>query len=276
MKCQSCEEEVPSKFQYAIATNCCPLCGQQIMEPELQKILSSLREVMAEAASMDYQPAAFDWLHSNFKLISTDGDEYRALQEELTKVKQELQEAKEKYTKPVPRSGKANSMQAPIDSPQMGVDDEGHAVQLEGDSIQDPERTQLFMNRASAAKMNERNNHFKKIVNQIKKSGTVSSSGNGDIGIITPEMIMAASPEEVEEMEAMLSGGLPNVASSISSDYDDDELPPIAESLIAMGSGKQSADYNAKDVAALQKLQSKSAHAAKALDRGGSIGLIRR
>ena len=280
MKCQTCEGEVPQKFQYAIAMNCCPLCGQQIMEPELQKILATLREAMAEVVAQDFQAEAFDWLRSNFNLISTESEDYQKLQQELLQVKKELQETQEKYLKPVPKSGKVLQQQQTVDPNQIGVDEEGHQVQLQGESIQDPERTQVFLNRANVNKMTSKNDHFKKIVNQIKKKGAPAAMGEeGGGGTITPEMIAAASPEEVEQMEAMLSGGIPGIGSAIDSDYDDEELPPIAQSLMAMGNngGKpQSGDYNPRDVAKLQELQAKSARASKALDRGGSVGLIRR
>lgn len=279
MKCQTCDGEVPQKFAYAIAMNVCPLCGQQIMEPELQKVLNSLREVMTEASAQDYQSEAFDWLRSNFNLISVDSEEYQKVLNESIQLKIDLQEEKEKskYSKPIPKSGRMAQGHQEV---QMGTDEEGNQVQLQGENIQDPERTQVFLERANAAKMAERNNHYRKMVSQIRKSGSAGAEGGGGMGgggAITPEMIMAASPEEVEEMEAMLSGGGP-IASS--SDYDDDDaLDPIAESFIrnaGHSGGGQGGDYNPRDVAKLQALQSKSSQASKALDRGGSVGLIRR
>lgn len=277
MKCNSCSEEVPSKFAHAIATNVCPLCGQQIMEPALQKVLNSLRDAMLAAISDDYQQEAFDWLSSNFNLLSKDSDEYQNLVSENSELQNEIQELKNRHVKPTPKSAK--NFKQEVENIQIGTDAEGHQVQLQGESIQDPERTQVFLERAQANKMAGQSDHFRKIINQIKKSGSSGASEGGGSVNISPEMLGAASADEVEEMEAMLSGGIPGISSSLgSSDSDDDdELPPIAQSLIAMGGAKsQSGDYNPRDVAKLQELQAKASRASKALDRGGSAGIIRR
>lgn len=275
MLCISCNNEVPSKFTYAITMNCCPFCGEQIMEPELQAVLNSLRETMTLAAEKSYDSQALNWISSNFNMVSRDSEEFISLQKEVDRLNSELQSAKDKFIKPVPKSGKL-AQQAAAEV-QIGVDEEGHQVQLGGHTIQDPEVTQTFMERASAGKMADRNDHFRKMVSQIKKSGTGASNGDGATMVISPAMLAAADPAEIEEMEQMLSGGVPIVSSGIDGEYDDDDaLPPIAEAFIAGASGKQAPGYNPRDVAKLQQLQSKSAKASRALDGGGSVGLIRR
>jgi hypothetical protein len=94
--------------------------------------------------------------------------------------------------------------------------------------------------------------------------------------VITPEMMASASPEEVEQMEQMLSGSLPGVSSSLDTGYDDeDALPPQVEAFV-QNAGAQSATYNPRDVAKLQALHAKGRHASRALDSGGSVGLIKR
>ena len=49
MICMSCKETIPSKFAHSIKMNMCPLCGGEIMEPVLQKILTDLQLIMKEA-----------------------------------------------------------------------------------------------------------------------------------------------------------------------------------------------------------------------------------
>jgi hypothetical protein len=279
MKCRTCSEDVPQKFAHAISINCCPLCGQQIMLPELQKALNNLRSVMSEIVSEGFQTEAFDWLYSNFHLISLESDEYQSLQQEVEEakqetetVRQELEKAMNAFVKPTPKSGKPHLSGAV----QMGVDEHGEQVQLQGEALQDPNRTQSFMNRAQVSKMADRNQHLKQLASQIRKTGSTAAMGeSGEAIVITPEMLNSASAEEVEQMEVMLSGSLPGVASALDTGYDDDDaLPPQVEAFLHQG--QQSPDYNPRDVAKLQALHSKSRQASRALDQGGSVGLIKR
>jgi Zn-finger nucleic acid-binding protein len=275
MLCINCKNEVPSKFSYAIKANLCPFCGDAIMAAELQKVLNGLHEIMSLAVEQSYDNEAVNWISSNFNLVPRDSEEFTSLQKEVSRLNDELRTTKEKFVKPIPKSGKV--AQQSMTEVQFGVDNEGHQVQLQGDAIQDPEVTQTFMDRANTSKLADRNDHFRKIVSQIKKSASSASSGNGGSMVITPAMLAAADPTEIEEMENMLSGGVPIVSSGIDADYDDeDALPPIAEAFIAGGSGKQVQGYNPRDIAKLQQLQQKSAKASRALDGGGSVGLIRR
>jgi hypothetical protein len=275
MQCVSCNNEVPSKFTYAITQNVCPFCGLKIMPAELQKVLNGLHDIMAHAAEQSYDTEAVNWMSSNFNLVSRESEEFLSLQKEVSRLNAELQSVKEKFVKPVPKSGKLGQQGAT--EIQLGVDNEGNQVQLTGDAIQDPETTQTFMDRANTSKMADRNDHFRKMVSQIKKSATSGASGDGGSMPISPAMLAAADPAEIEEMENMLSGGVPIVSSGIDAEYDDDDaLPPIAEAFIAGGAGKQTQGYNPRDVAKLQQLQQKSAKASRALDGGGSVGLIRR
>jgi hypothetical protein len=110
------------------------------------------------------------------------------------------------------------------------------------------------------------------IVNQIKKGG--ASTG--------PSVMAEADPEEVAALDDQLfgGGGLGSLNGATDRDeyYDDeDALPPIVEAMASQaGSGPKAADYNARDVAALQALHNKQKRASSALGRGGSIGLIKR
>jgi hypothetical protein len=66
MKCRSCKEDVPPKFAHALSVNVCPLCGQEIMVAQLQKILNDLKNIMNE--TKEYSEEVSDWLFSNYGL----------------------------------------------------------------------------------------------------------------------------------------------------------------------------------------------------------------
>lgn len=66
MICKSCKEIIPSKFAHAIKTNICPFCGEEIMDSELQSVLSELQSVMKNAEP--YMEAVEEWLSSNYSL----------------------------------------------------------------------------------------------------------------------------------------------------------------------------------------------------------------
>lgn len=70
MRCKSCKEDVPPKFVHAISVNVCPLCGQEIMDAELQSILNDLKSVMDKTAK--YADETADWLFSNYGLKKWD------------------------------------------------------------------------------------------------------------------------------------------------------------------------------------------------------------
>jgi hypothetical protein len=253
------------------------------MSQELQQVLNGLRETMAEAIAKDFQPQVLDWLRSNCNLIPLDGQEHQALQQELLQVKQELEETKQRYTKPIPRSGRPHPQSNEV---QMGVDEEGNPVQLTGEAIQDPNQTDVFMDRAALMNPGIRQNQnrqqeLQQMVKQIKRTGVPAATGSVQAApVITPEMIASASPEQIEAMEAALNPGYSDPYATTSAPYDDgsEPLPPIAEALARMGNQGPAAQggYNAKDVAMLQRLQGKAQQARSTLDRGGSVGLIRR
>ena len=248
------------------------------MSEGLRQALNNLRETVETAIEEDFLPQVMDWLRSNCNLISVDGEEYLALQAELVQVKQELKETQERYTKPIPRSGRPQP-QAEI---QMGVDEEGNAIQLSGEAIQDPGQTDVFMERAALMnpgikKTQGQATRLHKAVNQIRKTSATPPAEGDEFPVLTPAMLAAASPEQIEAMEAQLSGGMPMPQAS-SYDEPGEALDPVAEALARMGDHtvSQSGGYNPRDVAKLQALQAKASGARSELARGGSVGLIRR
>ncbi len=254
MQCKSCNEVVAPKFVYALKTNICPFCGEAIVPDDLQVALSELGEVMLAADK--YKAEIFEWLQANYNLIDMQSDEYKALQEKAEMVNK----------MPVKQS-------KTVDPKNIVLDKQGN--QIGGEPLQDQGITNKFMERANV-KVSQQD-RYRNIINQIKKGGSTSVEMSGGGGGSTMDM-EDADPEEVMAMEGALSSGAPVINSGLmSSDMDDDtEIPAIVEAMAQQASGAGGADYNAKDVAKLQALQSKSARAKKAMAGGGSIGLIRR
>ena len=90
--------------------------------------------------------------------------------------------------------------------------------------------------------------------------------------MLPADMLANADPEAIAEFQQMIAGG--EVASSIDSDIDDD-LPGgdyILQANLAAAAAKQgggsSGEYNAKDAAHLQRLQSKVAQSRKNIATG--------
>lgn len=250
MKCKSCSESISSKFIHALSVNLCPFCGESIMSEELQIALSELTEVMKYSET--YKEEMFEWLKTNYNLIDGNSEEYKALTEKKM---------------PPPKQIKIRK-----DSSEVDLDENGN--QLTGQSLQNPESTNVFMNRAGIKPPQE---NYKDIVARIKGASINSPSTES----LTMTDIVKAKPEDIEAMENMLmQEQAPAIHSAISyTDDGDDDLDPIAESLARMGDathgGKQT-DYNARDMAKLQKLQSKSQGVSKELGRSGGVGMIRR
>lgn len=268
MKCLACQEEVSQRAIHAVAANCCPFCGGQIMEPALQEALNKLREVMTSIDEQDFTSSAEEWLKSNFDLISTNSHEYQSLQKtltdfqsgltmaqtELAQVKKELDEMKTRALGPIPKSGRAT----PPPGVQLGVDKQGQTIQLQGEQILDPAQTTSFLQRAGAHKSVANISKIKELANKLNKSG-----GETDTNLWAMAMDPSTQMDEIDPY----AGTLP------ADPYDDeDRLDPVAEQFAAMGAN--SATYNAKDVAGLQAQHAKVAGAAKELAYGGSAGKI--
>jgi hypothetical protein len=274
MQCLSCSNNIPPQFAHAVKVNTCPMCGDRIMPEPLQKILNGLHELLTEAEQHSFEGQVLDWVCSNLNLVHRESEEFVSMAGEVVKLASELEEAKVKLTnsvaKPVPKSGRPQS------EIKMAVDEAGKPIQLSGEQLQDQETTNIFMQRAQASKSLDKTAHFRQIVNQIKKN---ESSGGG--GVAT-ETLMSASPEELEAMEQMIAtdaaASMPSIRSGlVSSDYDgEEELDPIAQSFASMGQGGGGQGFNPRDMQKLQAVMQKSSSATRAMQEGGSAGLIRR
>lgn len=279
MKCISCETEINPKWAHAIDMNVCPFCGKHIMEEHLKNLFATLRETMEDLSK--YQDQLNDWMLSNHSYIKTDSPNIGNYmpEEMLEKLKksdndkdfQKRKDAQNKFT--------------------VKVQTETGEEEVEAEKIQSEERTSEFFKRAEVIKKTsptkqqlgpnvyhspaEKTEHLKKMAQQIKREGAqgLSSMGGGSMGI-PAEMLDQADPEAVAEFQSMISGG--DVASSIDSDGDfDDDLPGgdfILQANMAAAASKggqgNTGEYNAKDAAHLQRLQSKISQARKNINSG--------
>ena len=266
MKCKSCQEEVSSKFAHALSTNACPFCGQEIVDEELKDALNNLREAMTVVDA--YPVEIFDWLKSNFGLL-TSAELDDKLKEASAQIEVQVEErAKKLAAARVPKVvSKDTDQSVPLQEGEVAVNAEGN--QIQGPAIQDQEQTSKFFKAAGADKITQRNEHLKDIVKQIKRGNSTGIDVDGNTIPMTLEAAADASPEEIEKYEQMLTVGMPTVNSAFTGDMDGEEDIPAA--VLAFSAGKQnaSADYNAKDLAAQQRMMSKA--------KGkGSGGIVRR
>src|SRR5271165_5084263 len=130
MKCKSCQGDVPPKFSHAIMVNMCPLCGQEIMDTELQMILKDLKNCM-EAVS-EYPTEIFDWLKSNYNLFTE------------AEVQEKVKEVEAKTTETIKASfmGVPNKGQPPVNNgPPKKIELDKDGNQIAGPSLQGTEQT---------------------------------------------------------------------------------------------------------------------------------------
>jgi hypothetical protein len=255
MKCKSCQEEVSSKFAYALSTNACPFCGQEIIDEELKDALNNLREAMTVVDT--YPVEIFDWLKSNFGLL-TSAELDDKLKEASAQIEIQVEErAKKLAAARVPKVITKDGVQpTTLQEGEVAVNAEGN--QIQGPAIQDQVQTSKFFKNAEADKIMNRNQHLKDIVKQIKKGGSVGTDADGGQMNITPEMMAHADPEEIEQWEQMITGGAPEVSSAFGGSMDDEEDIPAAVLAFSSGGAGASADYNAKDMAAQQRMMQKA------------------
>jgi hypothetical protein len=251
MECITCHEDVSERFLHSLANNSCPFCGQHIMAPELQASLNSLREVMTDIGEKGYLAQAEAWLRSNFDLISTNSDEYHKMTDDLSTAQASVQELTKEIEGLKKHPGKNPA------AIKLALDKDGKPIQVEGESLQDPTKTNVFFQRAQATRSLNKNDEVKQAIAKIKNAAMVGSG-------IDPIAAAFNAPIEEEPYDV----------------YEADEpldALGIGDQLAALGSGAASnAGYNAKDVQSLKLQQAKVAQAARRLAGTGSAGLISR
>ncbi len=272
MKCESCSFEINPKWHHALRQNICPACGKSILPEHLKNLLVTLSETMENMK--DYTSQLDDWMLANYNYIKTDSPDIskyipKQMLDELKKVEMDKDFQSRK-------DSNSNKFTVKIKT-ENGEED------VEVEPLQSEEATNEFFKRAEVIKKNpnathkspaEKTEYLKKMAQQIKRVGSQGlSDASGNSITLSPEMLENADPEAIEDYQQMISGD--NVQSSL--DYDSDDVPDfvLAANLAAAGGKSNSGDVNAKDLAALQRLQSKTSQARKNMATG-SMGSFSR
>ncbi len=251
MKCISCDSEINPKWKHAVEQNICPYCGQNIMDEALKDLLSLLADTMEKM--QHYSEELDSWMLSNYQFIKTDSPNLinyvsRDSLKEIKKIEEEkdFQDRKEnkKFT--------------------VKVKTENGEQEVEAERIQSEERTNEFFRRAEAVKPKlegfqntaEKTEYLKKMTQQIKKAGVpLLASEKGDSSFLSPELIEAADPDAVLEMQSLLEGS-GEISSSLGDVSIDEDIPPVVLNMASRAkSGGNVA--NAKDMVKLQQLQNR-------------------
>lgn len=277
MKCKFCQGDVPPKFSHAILVNICPLCGEAIMDDELQIALKSLKEAMA--AVISYPQEIMDWLKSNYSLQSEDDVQDKINVAVQTAVAAAELKAKEHLHRQLEMRQPQIKFVQEQAKEEVVLDENGN--QISGPSIQPSNQTSKFFKNAQATRVLNQQSHFKDLIKQIKKSGAEGGSGEGGGGVVTPEMAMNMGNELDYEERTQLRAAFGD--DSPESDYGrdpadidyEDEIPSIVLNMASGGKGGGS-NVNHRDLQKLQNLQYKSAKAKSEMSKTGSVGLIRR
>lgn len=242
MKCKSCETEINPKWKHAIDTNKCPFCGAEIMEEKLKNLFITLSSTLTELS--EYPDQLNDWLLSNHSYIKTDS---KLLHTYLPKAVADAIDAK--------------LIQPTVIKVQSG----GEEQEVEVKKIQSDTKTDEFFKRAEAVKPNidgfkntsEKTQHFKNMVDQIKKTGSGSGASSNAALLIEDSGGAALDPEELADLASMNDGG------------SDDEIPAA---VLAMAASKGSGPANHKDLMLLQRMQDNQRASRENFENGGSRG----
>ena len=258
MKCLSCEIEINPQWKHAIDINVCPFCGNHIMEEHLKNLFSSLRETMESL--LKYPDQLNDWMLSNHAYIKTDSPQLlNYLPMDLLKEMKKLEEDKDFHKRK--ESQKFT----------VKVQTENGTEEVVAEKLQSEEKTNEFLARAEVVKtdkfknISEKNDHYKKIMQQIKRAGSTTASEGGGSGHIPAEMLEQADPEAIAEYQSMMSGG--EIASSLPDTSGDEEIPAVALAMAAAAS-KGGMSSNARDLMKLQQLQDRTARAREHMASG--------
>ena len=195
MKCASCEIEINPQWRHAIDANVCPFCGSAILEEHLKNLLSTISDVMEDLLA--YQDQLNDWMLSNHSYIKTNSPDliYHIPQEMLQVSQKDVDFQKRKEAQDKKFTVKVQT--------EMGEEE----VVVE--KVQSEDKTNDFFKRAEAVKPNiegykntmEKTEHLKRVVQQIKKGGSVSLVNEGGSGImIDPSMMDNADEEAIAEL----------------------------------------------------------------------------
>lgn len=277
MKCISCESEINPQWKHAIDMNVCPFCGKHIMEEHLKNLFASLRETMD--ALQAYPEQLNDWMLSNHDYIKTDSPDIGSympedILQELKRVEDEKDFQKRKENQKFTVKVKTEHGEEEVLAEKIQSEETTNDFFKRAEVIRTPSHQSASPNDANASFQSpgEKTQYLKKLAQQIKKEGSqgLSTMNGGSIGI-PAEMLETADPEALAEYQHLISGG--EIASSV--DYDlDDDLPggefilQANQAAASRNNGGGSGDYNAKDAAALAKMQAKQTQARRNVSSG--------
>lgn len=253
MKCVSCEMEINPKWTHAIEMNVCPGCGNHIMDEHLKNLFVSLRDTMDKMKQ--YSDQLNDWMLSNHNYIKTDS----ALI---------VNYVPESFLKDFKKSStKAQDNDRKFIVKMETGDGEEDVV---AERIQSEERTNDFFKRAEAVKprldgfktVSEKTQRLKELTQQIKKAGSTSVNDDGEVTIMTPDMMDSANPEDIAEFQSMMEGN--EITSSLAGS-DDEEIPFIVQQMAVKAGGNRNASA---DLYKLQEHHAKKAESQKNFSTG--------
>lgn len=272
MKCISCESEINPKFKHALDINVCPFCGEHIMEEHLKNCLASLAIAMGDM--IKYPDQLNDWLLSNYNYIKTDSPNIgEFMPKEMLKDLKKLDDDKD--------------FQKRKDAQKftVKVQTEAGEEEIQSEKIQSEEETNDFFKRAEVIKKSpspggaqfggsyqspaEKTQYLKKVAQQIKRAGAPGISEIGENITIPADMLDNADPDAVAEFQSMISGG--EIASSLDSSGDDDDIHPAVLAMAAKGKGGGGAS-NAADLLKLQQMQDRLKNSRAAFESGDNRG----
>lgn len=261
MKCISCSVEINPKWTHAIDMNVCPFCGKHIMEEHLKNLFATLRNTMASLS--EYQDQLNDWMLSNHDYIKTNSPRL------IEFIPKEFLE-KKKDVKRESDNSEDKKFVVKVKN------EDGSEDEIVAEKIQSEETTNEFFKRAEAIKPNidgfqstaQKNQHLKKLAQQIKRAGSSSIGTQGETTIIPPEMMENADPEAVAEFESILDSD--NISSSLVSGNTDDEIPDV---VLRMANGARgNTGKNNADLLKIQQQQERLRNSRENFESGAARG----
>lgn len=269
MKCKSCELEINPQWAHAIDMNVCPFCGKHIMDNELKVLFGTLRETMEKLK--DHGTELDDWLLSNHSYIKTNSEKLidylpSEMLHGLKKAQddQNFQERK-KFT--------------------VKVKTDTGEEEVPAETLQSEAQTSEFFRRAEVIRtpsakrpstgpsqsLGEKTEHFKHVVQQIKRAGTRSLTVQDDGGGLPPGMLEDADPEAVAEFQQMISGG-EGISSALTTNTGDDISDHILMANQAIAAKRGGSNSNNADLLKLQQMQERRNSSAQNFESGANRG----
>lgn len=250
MKCMSCEAEINPKWKYAIDSNVCPFCGQNVVDDKLRELFVSLREIMDELG--DYSEQLEDWLLSNYNFVRTTSPML------VNFVSKDLLKGSAQHKQKSDENAKFT----------VKVKTDKGEEEVIAEKIQSDETTNEFFKRAEAVKPNidgfkspaDKTQQLKMMANQIKRAGSKVITSEDVAMMSEMSNIDEEGDFDVEEINSLVGG---NSSGSYSNNEDDIDIPPA---LLALSN--KNSNSNTSDLIKLQEMQNRVNRSKKAFGSG--------